>query len=202
MPFFAVMLVGQKFPNYFVKVVKFFTIISFVFYIPANLIQGFNELLQTIPRFLGTDPGESNHFIIYQVESATAWGLNIPVLRNSGPTGEPGEFAGYLVLAMIFELILTKRLWTKTNILFFIALLSTFSTAGYMGLFILISAHYLLFRNRTARFILFPLSILLALSVYFSLEFMYQKVDDQLAMITEAKNTRHTEGWKATKPHS
>jgi hypothetical protein len=188
MPFFAVMLVGQRFPQYFIQVVKVFTIISFVFYIPANIIPGFNELLQNIPRFLGTDPGESNHFIIYQVESATAWGLNIHVLRNSGPTGEPGEFSGYLVLAMIFELILTKHLWTKNNVLFFIALLTTFSTAGYMGFFILISAHYLLFRNRTARFILFPLSVLLALSVYFSLEFMYQKVDDQMGMVTSAQS--------------
>jgi hypothetical protein len=189
-PFFAVLLVGRNFPVYFVKVVKVFTIISFIFYVPANVIPGFNELLQNIPRFLGTDPGESNHFIIYQVEAGTAWGLNIPVLRNSGPTGEPGEFAGYLVLAMIFELVLAKQLWTKNNILFFIALLTTFSTAGYMGFFILISAHYLLFRNRTARFILFPLSVLLALSVYFSLEFMYQKVDVQIGMVTSAQSIK------------
>jgi len=188
MPFFAVMLVGKRFPHYFVQVVKVFTIISFVFYIPANIIPGFNGLLQNIPRFLGTDPGESNHFIIYQVESATALGLNIPVLRNSGPTGEPGEFAGYLILAMIFELVLTKQFWTKNNILFFIALLTTFSTAGYMGFFILISAHYLLFGNKTKRLILFPLSVLLIMGVYYKFEFMYQKVDIQMKMVTSAKS--------------
>lgn len=190
MPYFAIMLVGKRFPYYFVQVVKVFVIISFIFYIPANFIPGFNGFLQNIPLFLGTDPVESNHFIIYQIESSTAWGLEIPILRNSGPTGEPGEFAGYLVLAMIFELILTRRFWTKNNTLFAIALLSTFSTAGYMGFFILISAHYLFFKNKRGKLILFPISVLLALVAYSNLEFMYQKVDDQVAMITDAQNMK------------
>jgi len=188
MPFFVIMLVGQYFPHYFVHVVKFFTIISFIFYIPANLIPGFNDLLQNIPKLLGTDPLENNHFIIYQVEYGKPWNTNIPIFRNSGPTGEPGEFAGYLMLAIIFEMIIKRKLWTKNNIIFTIALLTTFSTTGYIAFFILLSAYYLLFSSIKSKIILFPLSVILAFNIYFKYEFMYEKVDLQAQTVISAKS--------------
>jgi len=188
MPYFGLMLIGYKFPYIFVRVIKLFTIISLIFYIPANIIPGFNELLQNIPKQLTTDPIENNHFIIYTVEFAKPFKTNIPFFRNSGPTGEPGEFVGYLVIAMIFELIINRKLWTKNNKLFAFAILTTFSTTGYIAFFILLSAYYVLFGTLKGRLIIFPLTVLLAFNIYFNFEFMYTKINQQINTITAARD--------------
>jgi len=53
--------------------------------------------------------------------------------RNSGPFWEPGAFAGYLELALIFALAQRQKLTWKP-IALVLAILTTMSTAGYAGL--------------------------------------------------------------------
>ncbi|MBN2214923.1 MAG: hypothetical protein JW723_11815 [Bacteroidales bacterium] len=186
MPYFVLSIIGPYYPKYYVNVIKTFLIISFIFYIPANIVPGFNEMLQIIPKTLGTDPKENYHFIIYTIEYATPFKSNLPIYRNSGPTGEPGEFAGFIILAIIFELLQKRTFWTKSNAFLTIGLLTTFSTAGYIAFFILFSAYFLMFGKIFNRFVLFPLSLLVAYNIYFNFAFMTEKVDQQLTMITEA----------------
>ena len=97
-------------------------------------------------------------------------------LRNSGFMWEPKGFANILILAIIFNLIQTKfKLLNKKIIVYSIALLTTFSTAGYIIFFTLLPLFFTI--NRTLGTKIFSIIISLITIFYISkLDFMYEKI--------------------------
>ena len=137
--YLAVKLLGRYFIDYFIRVMVFLTIISLIVFIPIfikpDLLQ---KLVDATPSFLS-----------YQYE---LWGMEIDRktlvlynfvleadrLRNNGPFWEPGAFGGYLILAFMFNSIRERKLLSKINWLFILAVISTQSTTAYLALFLFI----------------------------------------------------------------
>lgn len=65
------------------------------------------------------------------------------ILRNSGFMWEPGAFAAFLLISMMLNLIIYNFKINRSFIIQFIALLTTLSTMGYLGLPILLYLYYL-----------------------------------------------------------
>ena len=88
-PYFIIRLIGPKFTEYYVNIIYFFTLVSFIFYFPSWLFPGFHRAIGEIPFALNTDYLLDNqNFIIYTWEN-----FYNNILRNSGNFGEPGSFA-------------------------------------------------------------------------------------------------------------
>ena len=106
------------FPDKFVKVMYYISIISFIYYIPALLIPGFHELLV-------------EKFLLYakRADRLSIMGLYtiIPGYehRNAGPFWEMGAFGGYLLLALIINYLKKQELVNKTNIILMLAFLNS-----------------------------------------------------------------------------
>lgn len=66
----------------------------------------------------------------------------IPLVRNYGPFWEPGVFQIYLVIALIFSLFLSSKINYIDCIIFGVTILTTFSTAGYIVLVIVLLAFF------------------------------------------------------------
>ncbi len=106
--------------------------------------------------------------------------------RNSGMFWEPGAFACYICLTFLFYLghirtLLKLHKWKVIIIL--IALITTFSTTGYIVLFIIgIATIYIEYKKKYGAFVL-PILItfgLIAYITYQNTEFMKDKMDHQV----------------------
>lgn len=101
--------------------------------------------------------------------------INKGILRNCGFAWEPGAFSNFLVLAIILNLarnnfnLKNKRFW-----ILLIALVTTFSTTGYLALsFVMI--WYLFNLNFNKKMFLMPAAFILAIYLS-SLPFMTEKI--------------------------
>ncbi len=111
--------------------------------------------------------------------------------RNSGMFWEPGAFACYICLAFLFYLgnmrtLLKLHKWKVIIIL--VALITTYSTTGYIVLFIIgIATIYIEYKKKYGAFVL-PILLtfgLIAYLTYENTEFMKDKMDTQVAAASQ-----------------
>ena len=125
--------------------------------------------------------------------------------RNSGLFWEPGAFAGYLLLGIVF-LAATKETYTRYRyrrrlMLFVIALLSTQSTVGYLVAPIALTLHVLPTLRRMPRRLHAPaifgaIALVSVLSVLIAgqFSFLWPKVEEQLYEVSSQER-----GWATTR---
>lgn len=195
--FFVVSLCDKKFTEYYSNVIYYLAVISILFYIPSVTSSAFlNFFTQRVsPLFESPFAGESSEFyerypsiIIYHFHDV------ITEYRNSGPFWEPGAFAIFIIIALIFNLINEKTLWSKKNITLSITLLTTLSTTGFIAFFVLIMAYYFATGNIIKNIILLAILLPVGISLYFSLEFLSAKIEDNIAIANDDKSSRFGSG--------
>lgn len=181
--YFVFKIVGKNLSRYYVNIIYFFTIVSFIFYIPTFFFHdGVTSVLESIAKlvepFQLNPPGRS-HILIYtfgEEYAETSGFVESAIPRNSGPFWEPGGFGVFLILAMLFELVESKKLFTKKNVVFLIALVTTLSTASFVALFALI-AFYLLVSENSFKGVYFIMLIVIAILVYVNAFFLTGKIE-------------------------
>jgi len=190
LPFFLLSITKDRFISVYINIIVFFSITSLLFWVFSNLYPNFYEFTGTIPQDYHTDllPENNKMFIIYTYERVTVYGI----LRNPGPTWEPGGWAVFLTLALLLNMMKSKHLFSFKNILIIANIITTFSTTGYLGL-ALIFMYFLMYSktiNPLLKVISIPIFLILFLNFYESSEFMNQKIQTS---IEDAKNRNITE---------
>ena len=111
--------------------------------------------------------------------------------RNSGMFWEPGAFAAYLNLGLLFylgqfrELLLNHK---NKLIIIVLALLTTFSTSGYLVLFGVIIATLIFEVGKKYHVLIIPVLLIMSLilyNVFVSVDFLGQKIEHQYSNIYE-----------------
>jgi hypothetical protein len=194
LPFFLLSITKQNFIQAFIDIIFFFSITSLAFWILSNIFPSFYEFTSNIPIKYKTDLIEGNNkmFIIYAFENSRVYNI----IRNPGPTWEPGGWAVFLTIAMIFNLLINKRLINIKNLLFIINILSTFSTTAYIALAVII-LHFLLFStglNFLIKVLAIPLFIYISLNIFKNAEFMQKKIDYTIQSGKEKNITEERSG--------
>lgn len=189
--YFIVKLVREKFISYYINILYVFSLISFVFY-GLYFVPGFTDFIitQIAPYFESTST-ELNEFytsspsiIVYTFDP-----IAMTEYRNSGPFWEPGAFAVFLIIALMFNIIKKGYLLGKKNIVFILALVTTFSTAGYIAFFVLISGYFLFYKGLSQKLILI-IFVFASLSIYTNTTFLKEKVINNLSMAEESTGSR------------
>lgn len=197
--YFTVRLVGRKFSDYYINIIYFFAIVSFLFYLPSMIFPDFaNFFLDHISPHLESpfvDPDNfyyrgPQHIIIFNfnaIDVAKFYSIG----RNSGPFWEPGAFGGFLLVALLFNIIKTKKLNNKKNIIFILAIVSTFSTASYFVLFVLMIFYFFMNKKLRYKIVFIPLIITSAIFAYNELDFLKLKFERSLEL---SRNVGQTYG--------
>ena len=182
-PFFAIIFIGPSFLRYYRDVMVVIAIISTGFWIAVNLSPALHSMsqgwAQTIGVIVRPETGMFNdNYIIYTWENMQFYGL----YRNPGPFHEPGAFAVFLMLAIISEVFITRKLITRNNLFFFFNMVTTFSTAGFIGLFIITGFYVLTSKRMTSltKFFVSGSMFVLIVYLFFTLEFLGEKINTQL----------------------
>lgn len=187
--FCIIKITGKTFVDYYTKILYFFCVVSFFFYFPTILFPDFEHFIVSniTPLFdLPQDPNNmysiTPNVIIFNFNSE----LNNPsstLIRNSGPFWEPGAFAGFTIIALIFNIIKTHRLFNRVNLVFIIAILSTLSTAGYIALSLLVFFYLLQNAKPVFKYLFIPIVIGVSFYAFYNLEFLNAKIDKNVQSI-------------------
>jgi hypothetical protein len=139
--------VGDNFWVKFEKLIYFLTKISLIIYFFLLLFPSFNNILSNVfggfltklisERF----PGSWYAFFYTHLEIS-----GYHLYRNSGFMWEPGALSMILIIAIIINWMFYGIKINKRIFIYFIAIISTFSTAGYLAVLLLV-VQYFLFKN-------------------------------------------------------
>ncbi len=183
--FFAISLCGKKFTRYYSNIMYWISIISFIFFIPSVLSEGFyNFFRDTVcPHFPALFTEDSNDGFYKPASTIIIYNFHEVLrvdYRNSGPFWEPGAFVIFIIIAMIFNIIEEKKFWTKQNIILSLAVISTLSTTGYIAYFMLIMSYYFVTGNVMKNLFILAIVIPIGIGVYYNLEFMHSKIEQNI----------------------
>jgi len=186
--------VGHRLPTYYVNIILFSILVSWLFYLPSYL-PGFEGMLKSSvapyfkhPFLKASNYKVSDNLILYTINTkgeAVGW-----LKRNSGPFWEPGAFSGFIIIALIFHVIKSKSVFSKQNLLLMAGLITTFSTSGLLVLAYLIVAYFWLQRSVIKRIALVPLFLIGFAYLFVSIDFMGAKIQKKLSFTSQTYNTR------------
>jgi hypothetical protein len=159
-----------KIVEVFNKFMLVICVISIVLFIVSI---SFNDILNFFPTYENSAGVKYKHFYLGAVF------VERSDVRSIGVFREPGVFAVYIVIALIFELYIIK----KSNYIkwiFILSLLLTFSTSGYIALMCLLFTHELsktkLSKINVFKFLFLIIIVLFSISVL-DLSFVFDKFD-------------------------
>jgi hypothetical protein len=191
--FFTVSLLRNKYIEYYIDVVCFFAFISFFFFIPSLLVPGFFKFFvsNVCPFFDPPFVDKGGFYFIWPTNILYCFhDCVLGEFRNPGPFWEPGLFAVFLNLALLFNFIKEKKIWNFKNIVLIAALISTFSTAGYIGFFVLVFSFYIINVSLIKKILLTIVALPIMLMVYFSAEFLSSKVEQNIELANTTTSSR------------
>lgn len=190
-----------SFPGIFGYILKIILSLSTLLYYQKNKIDFIDTFIRTMA-FLGivsipfwilnqfgfygiaTDGATRKSFLLYTSLRNSSGRLFV---RNSGMFWEPGAFAGYLLLGMVFIALKNRKFQIGPNIkeiiLLLIGLITTMSTTGFI-VFGTILIIYALQNYNYGKLIVIPLIFLFLNFIYFKLDFMKDKIEYQYSIAT------------------
>ncbi len=176
--YLIVILLDDKFIPYYINTMYIFSIISLVVYIPITIYPPLRDILlnNVVPLFDIFNFSSSVHktmlfYNFYHSES----------FRNSGPIWEPGAFAGYLLLAFIFNYYTNHEGQRKKGIVLLVTIFTTLSTTAYLALFIfLFFIYYKKFKNILLKIMAVFIILFSGSYIFLNVGFLGAKIESQL----------------------
>jgi hypothetical protein len=185
---YAMQSLVKDFPKQFVNVMFHLGILSFLFYIPAQIIG--NEFKSWF-QWLRADLGEYYfHIYIHNFRIISNAYIANQEWRNAGVFWEPGAFSGYLLITLVF-LSLSRKSFSQSQfrtrfILLSSCLVTTFSTSGYLIFPLIYFIFYLPSTQASGMgkgsiFILSLLILTATIPFLMELPFMQEKIGSEIA---------------------
>ncbi|WP_129365281.1 hypothetical protein [Lutibacter sp. HS1-25] len=180
--YFTVKLIGQDFVKIFIQSIKIISIVSLAIWL-FQTFGGYGVLMTIASKFnnLGVEANDvlvlnRPSFIIYTIQTLDKGQLFV---RNSGPFWEPGLFALYLNIVLFINLFINKKIFDKTNLLFIICIVTSFSTMGFVTLILNLTFVALLNKAVSLPKRIFMITFLIvSVPIIFSLPFMHDKIEE------------------------
>jgi len=186
-PYLLYKVVGNDIFKYVVNVIFITALVASSIWLLQVLFTSFDIFVQSL-RFATVNPlisGSQDNFrvSIGMLYTINHWTINIygvEVLRNAGLYHEPGAFAYFLILAIGINTIIQKSYYNKKNIILSIIMVTTFSTAGYLALFVLLT--YTVLKSKKSSFFkiinvsLFTIVVVLSFT---QIDFLQEKLERQ-----------------------
>ncbi len=175
-----------SFIHTFLRLLYFLSIVSIIFYLFFLAFPSIEEAL-FVNKHFWDNPATHEYkksLIIYNIFREPLFGIEALGLfglpRNSGPFWEPGAFGGYLTIGVAFEVILFRK-FSLRMFVFLIALVTTFSTAGYLAVSVFFLLYFILLEtNKKRKILIFPVLVAVSIFLLFNVEFLATKMAAQI----------------------
>ena len=128
----------NSFLRIFIQIMLFFSTISLIMFIPVlfndSVINFYENFSFSYIRDIEVGSSRNTLFLL----NLNFGDANNIISRNSGPFWEPGAFGGFLIIALLMNKILYRKIFNFKGMIFILAIISTFSTTSYIALMVLI----------------------------------------------------------------
>lgn len=181
-PYFVVKIIGSSFFEKLFRFLYILVIIASCCYVVEVIAPSFVNSLTPYLNFLVHGRMLENgdfYIIVYNHLGLYAQYYGI-FPRNSGFMWEPGAYAWILNFMIVYKLHRDNYVLDRKILLLVLALVSTFSTAGYLGLFFIIIFYLIKRGTRTALLILpfvFLAFLFGSVKLFYSADFMSEKLN-------------------------
>ena len=191
--YLSVKIVYDRYIELYIKIMVFSAIVSYFFYLLTYVPGTTNFIVKNIcPIFKPLFPLPSTlrysfspNIIVYNYNYE-----HVFLFRNVGPFWESGAFGTYLNFALMFNMIREKNLFSRTNIIIIVAIISTFSTACYLAMFFFVFSYYLTRKDVKYKVLYIMLAGTVSVYSFFSLSFMQEKIEENIANSDETTKSR------------
>lgn len=174
---FVVSFLGYRFKHAYLHLIFYISIIDIIFWI-VQLSVGPN--IGLLP---GSASGEYQTLIFFHTRARET-------IRNCGFFWEPGAYGCYLLFVPILFFNEVKTLfivYKRECLILFIALISTMSTTTYLTFGIIILVYFIFNIKSKIKLLLIPIVFVGVIHLYRSLDFLSDKVDNQIERGFEAQ---------------
>lgn len=179
--YMAIKVIGVNFTRYFVKLIYFFALFSFVMWAILVFVPGAYEIADNL-YYTVIYPIQfyRDHVRVNLIFYTNGYWLLHDFPRNAGPFWEGGAFGVYLVLALVFHVLETGKLTGKVATVFYLSILTTFSLGTFFALLILWYGYFILIKNLKPGYVVASLVILyMAYLAYNEYDFLGQKMESR-----------------------
>lgn len=193
----VVKITRKVFLIYYINILYLLSLFSIIFYILGFMSPLlYSGLSQFATHLFPLRSDYNNYFtptlLLYTFDPAYVAGSG-SLLRNPGYTWEAGGFATYANIAILFRLIVVnpesvlKFFKDRIAFIIIIALLLTFSTAGYLTFFFILTVFF--FKKLTFNNIIYMGIFILTVFMLFSrVEFLGDKIAEQISKADYSQN--------------
>jgi hypothetical protein len=175
----------------------FLTIISLFLFIPSLIFSEYNDFLLSISKYFEQTSRttfysyNANIFIYTIPNDFFIEGLTI-LKRNSGPFWEAGGFASFLMVALLASITLKGKVFNRKNLVFIIAIITTYSTPAFIGLAVIFLGYGIwIVRNKYVRLFSPLLIILLSYQAFTNLNFMSERIRRSLVYYQKRESAKY-----------
>ena len=120
--------------------------------------------------------------------------MDFGLYRNSGFAHEPGGFAVFANLGLFISLLRGRPMRSFRNVVYVLAIISTFSTAGIIAMFFLVLIGIYRIRRMDLAMMLAMLTVPLTYYVYTNTDFLGAKIEQQFEEQTDRNLNESTTG--------
>lgn len=183
---------NTRFPIVYIRFVNIFAFISVILYVVLFVPGSYDILMELSDNFKPFFPTE---FIGYEynpnIVIFNLHGYEFTPRRNSGPFWEPGSFAVFLTIALIMQIIIDNRFNLRKNLILLIAIVTTFSTTGYLvTMLILLSTFLVNTKSKFTNLIIVLLFIYPFFWLLTNLDFLLPKISDNIKLAPQTTGSR------------
>jgi len=166
--YFTVLYSKENFVDNFIKVILVGVLISFLMFslqlFDYKTFFNINNIFGTDAARDGLDPISSS--IVFNT-------IEIHKFRNSGFMWEPGAFAAVMIFALTFSFF-QRNFVDKEKVILIVGILTTFSTMGYIVMFMILFFFIYIRYKSIAIIMIIPIAIIML-----NLDFLFNKIVDQ-----------------------
>jgi hypothetical protein len=194
-------IIKNRFHITFVNFIYFLALFSLVFY-PTLFIPSLEEFIKStfgsILKPIGTgdlpESFRSKTLIFFTYHHTWGQDISLGFPRNCGAFWEPGMFVVFLNLALLMNLYLNNSpTFSKKNIVFIVAIITTLSTTGFIVLFLIILSKFIFQKDITKIILSLPIMlaiVYLGFTYVWALDFMSEKVKSNIETSGESTKSR------------
>ena len=171
-----------KLITYFEKYVVMLTIIALIMWVIMHII-GVDAISQY--GFIEPASGTSSaSFLVFNAPNMNYYNYEqglFGLMRNCGFCWEPGLFASFIVLGMVFNILIYKKLFNRNFLILVAGLFTTFSTTGYVAFILLLGLYYLnKYISNWRKAFLKALIFIPLVIAFFQIPFMQEKIEKKM----------------------
>nr|WKN34686.1 hypothetical protein K4G66_20135 [Tunicatimonas sp. TK19036] len=174
--YLVVALTKEKFTYYYVDVIYYLSIISFFIFIPIFISQEFGNLFNSLGLSSPFGEGGEKSLIVYHLNLDRPEGM----YRNCGAFWEPAAHGGFLLIALMFNLINTNSLTDKKSLVLIITLISTLSTSVFVLLAFLVFSYLFFNQKLIVKIITVPIVVIGFIYAFTSIPFLGEKIEREV----------------------